>query len=133
MPATPRQRLTGRRLRAAREFARLKVDGNRLALGCLVLNWAPASGRTTSRVGVITSRKVGHAVLRNRARRLLRESFRRIQFEIRNPTDLVLVARNSIVGRQQSEVDQNFRDALRRAGLLVRATPAVTGIGTPPS
>jgi ribonuclease P protein component len=133
MPATPCQRLSGRRLRAAREFARLKVEGNRLALGCLVVNWAPAAGRTSSRVGVITSRKVGHAVLRNRARRLLREAFRRIQAEIRNPTDLVLVARNSIVGRHQSEVDQNFRDALRRAGLLGRATPALAGTGTPPS
>lgn len=126
MPSTPRQRLSGRRLRAAHEFARLKVKGSRLAVGCLVLNWEPATGRPQSRVGVITSRKVGHAVLRNRARRLLRESFRRHQSELGMPSDLVLVARNSIVGRTQAEVDRNFIEALRRAGLCPNPAPAAT-------
>ena len=132
MPATPRQRLSGRRLRAAREFARLKVQGSRLAVGCLVLNWSPTADRPVSRVGVITSRKVGHAVLRNRARRLLREAFRRHQSELAAPADLVLVARNSIVGRSQAEVDRNFLEALRRAGLRFAAPAGLTTAGTPP-
>ena len=75
MSVEPRQRLRfgrDRRLRAAGDFARLKTDGRRLAQGCLVLNWLLIAPDANSRLGVITSRKVGPAVVRNRARRLLR-------------------------------------------------------------
>lgn len=87
-------------------------------MGCLILNWCPVQGGTLSRVGVITSRKVGNAVARSRARRLLREAFRRHQNHVVAPADMVLVARNSIAGKSQAEVDRNFLGALRRAGLL---------------
>ncbi len=87
-------------------------------MGCLILNWSPVQGGTLSRVGVITSRKVGNAVARSRARRLLREGFRRHQNHMVAPVDMVLVARNSIAGKSQAEVDRNFLGALRRAGLL---------------
>lgn len=133
MIAAPRHFLSGRRLRAAREFARLKADGRRLAVGCLLLNWCPATEGRGSRVGVITSKRIGQAVIRNRARRVLREAFRRLQHELVQPADLVLVARNSIVGRDQSAVDRDFREALRRAGLFGGATPAElpSGSGRP--
>lgn len=127
MPVSPHQRLAGRRLRAPREFARLKTQGKRLAVGCLLLNWSPAPDSGRSRVGVITSKRIGHAVLRNRARRVLREAFRRFQHELAGPTDLVLVARNSIVGREQAAVDRDYREALRRAGLLGTGAATLAG------
>jgi len=61
---------------------------------------------------------VGNAVVRNRARRLLRESFRRHQNELRRPVDLVLVARPSIAGKSLAEVERHFLTAARKAGLL---------------
>ncbi len=73
---------------------------------------------TTSRVGVITSRKVGNAVERSRARRLLRESFRRHQHELAGPLDMVLVARPSIAGKTFAQVEQDFLTAARKAGFL---------------
>lgn len=133
MPATPRQRLSGRRLKAARDFVRLKVEGQRLPVGCLILNWTPANAGQPSRLGVITSRKVGGAVQRSRARRLLREAFRRHQCGLARPTDLVLVARNSIAGKSQAEVDRSFLEALRRSGLLRSATGAAVSPETQPS
>jgi ribonuclease P protein component len=107
-----------RRIRCSRDFARIRQAGRRLAHGTLVANWAVLPVGTTSRVGVITSRKVGNAVERSRARRLLRESFRRHQHELAGPLDMVLVARPSIAGKTFAQVEQDFLTAARKAGFL---------------
>ena len=106
-----------RRITRGRDFQRARSMGRRLAVGCLVLNWFEASGETT-RLGVITSRKIGGAVIRTRARRLLRESFRLNQYRITRQVDLVLVARQSIVEKDFAAVEGDFITALRRADLL---------------
>jgi len=117
-----------RRIKHGRDFQRAKIQGKRLAQGCLVLNWIPLNADATSRLGVITSRKVGGAVARSRARRLLRECFRLNQQRLAGPVDVVLVARPSIAERSMSEVQTDFFAALRRAGLLQNAR-----IETPPT
>jgi ribonuclease P protein component len=106
------------RLKLGREFARVRQDGKRQPLGCLVANWRVLPGDSGSRLGVIASSKVGNAVIRSRARRLLRESFRLHQHELAQPIELVLVARPSIVGKPFSEVEKDFLTTLRKAGLL---------------
>ena len=57
-------------------------------------------------------------MVRNRARRLLRESFRLHQHELAQPVDLVLVARPSISGKGLADVEKDFLTTLRKAGLL---------------
>src|SRR5205085_11639554 len=74
MPAPLRLRRE-QRVRQSRDFQRAKDRGQRLAVGCLALNWMEISD-AIPRVGVITSRKIGPASVRTRARRLLREAFR---------------------------------------------------------
>ena len=121
MPADPPAplRLTrGMRLKQGRDFGRVKAQGKRLVCGCLIANWLELPPGTPLRLGVITSRKVGEAVARNRARRLLREAFRLHQHDLRCPVDLVLVARNSIVGKKLAGVEHDFLKALRQAKLL---------------
>ena len=97
---------------------RVRQQGERLALGCLIANWHRLPDGTAPKLGVVTSRKIGGAVERSRARRLLRESFRLHQHEFSQPVELVLVARNSIAGRDFAGVEKDFLAVLRRASLL---------------
>ncbi len=121
MPAeTPKRLRLNRasRLGQNRDFTRVRQQGERLALGCLIANWHRLPDGASPRLGVVTSRKIGNAVARSRARRLLRESFRQHQHELSQPVELVLVARNSIVGKKFAEVEKNLLTTLNRAGLL---------------
>ena len=120
MPVEPPNRLRlGRasRLRQSRDFARVRQQGERLAQGCLIANWHKLPDGASPRLGVVTSKKIGGAIERSRARRLLRESFRQHQHEFAQPVELVLVARNSIAGKKFAEVEKDFLAALNRAGL----------------
>lgn len=124
MPAPAPHRLTlarAQRVQDRREFLESKASGRRIALGCLVANWLPLPAGTVSRLGLVTSRKIGNSVARSRARRLLRESFRRHQHELTEPTMLILIARQSIAGKAFASVEQDYLAALRRGGLLKEA------------
>ncbi len=106
------------RLKQGRDFARLRAEGERLAVGCLIANWQRLAPDARSRLGVITSARIGGAVVRSRARRLMRESFRVHQHDLTQPVDLVLVARPSIAGKNFAVVEKDFLTTLRKAGLL---------------
>ena len=84
----------------------------------MLANWQSLKPDAPSRLGVITSRRIGKAHIRNRARRLMRECFRLHQHELLQPVDLVLVARRSIVGRGFHSVERHFLTLLKKAGLL---------------
>ena len=106
------------RLAQSRDFARVRQAGERLAQGCLIANWNKLPEGVPSRLGVVTSKKIGGAVVRSRARRLLRESYRLHQQDLTQPVELVLVARNSIAGKKFADVERDFLAALKRAKLL---------------
>jgi ribonuclease P protein component len=105
------------RLQRTWEFEKVRREGRRLVKGCLVLNWRPAAERAFCRVGVITSRRIGNAVERTRARRLMREVFRLHQREIKGPADLILLARPSIKGKGYRQVEKDFLLLLKEANL----------------
>jgi ribonuclease P protein component len=113
------------RLKQGRDFARVRQHGERLVIGCLIANWRRLPAASSSRLGVITARRIGSAVVRNRARRLLRETFRVHQHDLAAPVELVLVARQSITGKGFAAVEKDFLTTLRKARLLKRADDRV--------
>jgi ribonuclease P protein component len=117
---TPKPLRLARTMRVTqnRDFLRIRQQGERLAQGCLVANWNKLPDGASPKLGVVTSKKIGGAVQRVRARRLLRESFRLHQHEFLQPVELILVARNSIAGKKFADVEKDFLATLRRAGLL---------------
>ena len=60
------------------------------------------------RVGIITSRRVGGAVIRNRARRRMREIIRRHQNEIRNGVWLVVIVSNRAARASYAELEHEW-------------------------
>jgi ribonuclease P protein component len=121
MAGTTGQRLRFGRaahLKDGRDFNRLRQRGERLVWGCLIANWQESPAASASRLGVITGARMGNAVARSRARRLLRESFRLHQHDLARSIDLVLVARPSIAGKGFAEVERDFLTMLRKARLL---------------
>jgi ribonuclease P protein component len=117
------------RLRNGAGFDRVFKKGSRHP-GRLFLLVAAPNGLDHDRLGLAVSRRVGGAVERNRARRLLRECFRRYERRPGPGADLVVVAHAEIVGRGQAEVDREFRERIRKvkraAGVAV-AGPAAAG------
>lgn len=116
--STPLGLPRSRMLKQRRDFVRVRRFGKRVAAAGLVANWLRQSPGAPARLGVVTGRKLGSAVVRSRARRLLREAFRRHQRELAQPLDLVLVARSGITHMRFGDVERELMGILRRAGLL---------------
>jgi len=118
----PRQRL-----RTGAEFDTVSKSGARLD-GRLFLLLAAPNGRAFDRLGLAVSRRVGGAVERNRARRLLREAFRRLGLAGAPGLDLVVVARAPLARHGQAEVDRELRERLLR----IRRRAVVAGEAAAP-
>ncbi len=80
------------RIRRKSDFARLYREGGRLRERHFTLVFL-RNGLGHSRLAVVASRKVGPAVARNRVKRRFRELFRRNKALLKEPLDLVVIAR----------------------------------------
>lgn len=72
------------------------------------------------RVGFSVSKKVGNSVVRNRARRRMKEAYRTILPELSGNYSLVFVARESIARAEFKEICAQMRKLMQRAGIPLR-------------
>lgn len=100
-------------LRRRSEFVRVQSNGRRSRGRFLVL-LALANPGGTTRVGFTVSKKVGHAVCRNRVRRCLREIVRRGDVVPPEGQDTVIIAYESAAQANSVELTQDLHQAFAR-------------------
>ena len=99
------------------EFRRLYSKGKSCANAYLVVYCRKnRSGR--SRIGYTVSNKVGHAVVRNRIRRRLREIYRLNEQRFQPGWDIVVVARTRAVEAPFEKLTASYLTLAKKAGLL---------------
>ena len=74
-----------------------------------------------TRKAFLASKKVGNSVRRNRARRLMKESYRLTNMKVPEGYDLIFIARNTIVDAKCAEVRKSLESALRRTGVVKKS------------
>ncbi|MBY5161253.1 ribonuclease P protein component [Nitriliruptoria bacterium AS10] len=100
------------RLGSSRDVSHVLAHGTRRGGRQLSLHVGTQTGHTGLRVAVVASRRVGNAVARNRAKRLLREASRRVDWP--SGVDAVLVARPGIAGADLQRVLDELTDLVER-------------------
>lgn len=73
-----------------------------------------------NRLGLTVSTKLGHAVVRNRVRRRLREIYRLNESRLIQGYDIVLVARSAATAADFSQLTRAFLSSMDKLGLLVK-------------
>ena len=76
------------------------------------------SGLEENKFGFSISKKIGNAVVRNRIKRILRESCRNNQHKIVNGYNIIFVARSKIKGINYWMVEKEMLELLKKAELL---------------
>ena len=90
---------------------------NGQANGYLVL-YARKNRTGTNRVGITVGKKLGHAVVRNRVRRRLREVYRLNEDKFQAGWDIVVVARTRAVYAEFNQLVDAYMTAAQKAGIL---------------
>ncbi len=98
-------------------FRRLYSTGG-FANGMLVL-YARPNRLGVNRVGITTGKKLGHAVVRNRARRRLREVYRLNEAMFKPGYDIVVVARSRCITADFQKLTKAYLSLAQKAGILL--------------
>lgn len=104
------------------EFRRMYQKGASAVAGSMVV-YCRRNRLGHNRLGVTVSAKLGHAVVRNRARRRLREVFRLNQGHLRQGWDMILVARGRTLTASWKELNDTFLRLCRKLDLLEAKKP----------
>ena len=99
-----------------RDFRRIYSKGKTAANAYLAV-YCRRNKATVNRLGLTVGTRVGKAVVRNRVRRLIRESYRLREQRMKKGYDLVVVARTRAAGASYWQIDAALADLVQKVGL----------------
>ncbi|MCU0511145.1 MAG: ribonuclease P protein component [Anaerolineae bacterium] len=109
------------RLRQRDDFQRVRETGHTCQDHWLIINVAPGT-LPHNRYGIITGKRVGSAVARNRIRRLLKEALRLLHARLDQGYDVVVIARPAVAGQSLAAIQQRLSRLCQQAGIVKDTT-----------
>ncbi len=100
-------------LKLNKDFRRLYYRGKSCVAKTVVV-YAMKNRTSTNRVGITCGKAIGKAVVRNRVKRLMRESYRLMEQNLPVGYDFVIVARRSAVGKKLCVVSKDMEYAMKK-------------------
>lgn len=106
-------------LKASPDFQRISKTGKRWSCATFILQYAAKDADAPFRLGLTASRKVGGAVVRNRAKRRLREMVRLLLKEKNlQGFDIVLIAKTAAATGDFTAMQKDLLRGLQSVGAL---------------
>ena len=109
------------RLRQTTDIQRVRNHGRSQRNRYIVLLYLPQPEDITtdfSRVGVITGKRIGNAVTRNKVKRQLKAIMQVVHSNLSERTDILLIARKPIIDATFQQMATAVHQLLQRAELL---------------
>ena len=104
-------------LKLNRDFKRLYYKGKSAAGGYVVI-YAMKNRLGINRLGLTAGKTVGNAVLRNRIKRLMRESYRLMEDRLGVGFDIVMVARSRAPMQNLAKIQKDVVFAMKKLGIF---------------
>ena len=95
------------------DFQKIYKEGKSYSDNNILILIVKGSGRVAFAAG----KKLGNAPVRNRAKRLMRECYRVNSDNASNEVDIIMIARNGIVGKKLCDVVESFENLRKKAGI----------------
>ena len=104
-------------LKTNSDFRRAYARGKSYTNPALVM-YVRKNRAGSCRIGITASKKIGNAVQRNRARRVIREAFRQVNLPLKGNYDVVFVARTKTVHKKSTDIYNVMLSMLIEAGVV---------------
>lgn len=102
-----------------KDFDDIFAKGKKTALNNLIMRWRPSpSDKSTSRVSIIVSRKIGNAVKRNRIKRLIKEVFRLNKSKLKFGVDMIFIPTEKIKLENYEQTEQTILKIWQKAEIV---------------
>ncbi len=106
------------RIKKNSEFQHVFKHGKSFANRQLVMYYIEKENQPHFRIGLSVGKKIGNAVVRNKIKRCLRQSFHELENRITAPIDIVIIARNPTKDMNCKQIKKSLVHILSREKLL---------------
>lgn len=104
-------------LKLNKDFRKLYYRGKSCVCRNVVV-YCMKSSTDSNRIGITCGKSVGKAVVRNRLKRLVRESYRLMEPDLQKGFDFVFVIRSRAVGKAFSDINRDMVYAMKKLSIL---------------